>query len=57
MRVPAVLTRAQAERLRAQHTGSRWLIVSPLYSVELRLMESPRLRAMRALATRGKFER
>jgi len=43
-RLPAVLTRAEAERLLAQLTGTRWLIASLLYGAGLRVMECPRLR-------------
>jgi len=43
-RLPAVLTRAEAERLLAQLTGTRWLIASLLYGAGLRVMECLRLR-------------
>jgi integron integrase len=43
-RLPSVLTRAEAERLLAQLTGTRWLIASLLYGAGLRVMECLRLR-------------
>jgi len=43
-RLPSVLTRAEAERLLAQLTGTRWLIASFLYGAGLRVMECLSLR-------------
>ncbi len=43
-RVPVVLTRAEAGRLLAQLTGTKWLIASLLYGAGLRVMEGLRLR-------------
>jgi integron integrase len=43
-RLPVVLTRAEAERLLAQLTGTKWLIASLLYGSGLRVMECLRLR-------------
>jgi len=43
-RLPSVLTRAEAERLLAQLTGTRWLIGALLYGAGLRVMECLRLR-------------
>jgi integron integrase len=43
-RLPAVLTRGEADRLLAQLTGTRWLIASLLYGAGLRVMECLRLR-------------
>jgi integron integrase len=43
-RLPVVLTRAEAERLLAQLTGTRWLMASLLYGAGLRVMECLRLR-------------
>ena len=43
-RVPVVLTRAEAGRLLAQLTGTKWLIASLLYGAGLRVMECLRLR-------------
>ncbi len=42
-RVPVVLTRAEAGRLLAQLTGTKWLIASLLYGAGLRVMEGLRL--------------
>jgi integron integrase len=44
VRVPAVLTRSEVERLLAQLQGTRWLIASLLYGSGLRVMECLRLR-------------
>jgi integron integrase len=43
-RLPVVLTRAEAGRLLAQLTGTRWLLASLLYGSGLRVMECLRLR-------------
>jgi integron integrase len=43
-RLPAVLTRAEVERLLAQLTGTRWLLASLMYGSGLRVMECLRLR-------------
>lgn len=43
-RLPAVLTRAEVERLLAQLTGTKWLIASLRYGSGLRVMECLRLR-------------
>jgi len=43
-RLPVVLTRAEAERLLAQVTGTRWLLASLMYGSGLRVMECLRLR-------------
>ena len=42
--MPTVLTRAEAGRLLAQLTGTKWLIASLLYGAGLRVMEGLRLR-------------
>ena len=43
-RLPVVLTRAEAQRLLAQLTGTKWLVASLLYGAGLRVMECLRLR-------------
>jgi integron integrase len=43
-RLPAVLTRNEAERLLAQLDGTRWLLASLLYGAGLRVIECLRLR-------------
>ena len=42
--VPVVLTRSETQRVLAQLSGTRWLIVSLLYGAGLRLSEALRLR-------------